>query len=77
MRRLDEVEARFGRCNPGTPDINWLVARIRRLEAALAEAKWEHFDIVCEQGVIMPRNPCDCGADAHNAAIDAALKEDP
>mgnify|MGYP001617845256 CR=1 FL=1 len=71
MRRLDEVEARFGRCNPGTPDINWLVARIRRLEEALEAAK---ITAVAGPGGGFYVSP---SAYEQNVAIDAALKENP
>lgn len=70
--------------------LEWAVARIRRLEAALNVARLRHGGAMELEGSWCkaapesigpydpPRvlGPCDCGADAHNAAIEAALNED-
>lgn len=61
-------------------DLTWAVERIRRLEAALTAAKQTHAGDGPACPVTYLNGPCDaylCGADAHNAAIDAALTEEP
>ena len=69
-------------------DIYYCLARILRLERALNDAKIKHGVVTEEHSVASDwgycgadpeldaamRGPCECGADAHNAAIDAALK---
>ena len=82
----------------GPNELEWAVARIKRLEAALKAAKRDHrFKLrpffnshevcpaddsedarVANERFHGRRGPCadSCGADAHNAAIDAALNED-
>lgn len=63
----------------GPDHLDWAVARIRRLEAVLKAARRGHANTggeePCLATVGCPES-CDCGADAHNAAIDAVLKED-
>lgn len=47
-----------------------IAAHIASLVAALRAAKVEHRDCATFFG-----DQCDCGADAHNAAIEKAIKE--
>ena len=87
MRRLDGIEriAAEAEGRPHRDDVAWMFARIRRLEAALKAATRNHegsedepWDS-CPASLFRDRRgigPCGCGADAHNAAIDAALDED-
>lgn len=90
MRRLDGIEriAAEAEGRPHRDDVAWMFARIRRLEEALRVQRREHGWRVAGSGGSIskvclfgdPRLPdvaCDCGAAQHNAAIDAALKEDP
>ena len=50
-----------------------LRARVAEMRTALYAATLPH---AAECGV-QQFNPCNCGAEAHNAAIDAAIKESP
>ena len=68
----------------GPDHLDWAIARIRRLEEALKAAKREH-EVSDDPFESCPAAPgrlppgaytCACGADVHNAAIDAVLKED-
>ena len=64
----------------------WAVARIKRLEKALKTAKRKHIEDAYLWGAARPtrnvccpavfKDQCECGANGHNAAIDAALNED-
>ena len=56
-------------------------ARIEALEGALRGAKVSHYTSNSKCSLLMREweqaEACDCGADEHNAAIDAALAPDP
>jgi hypothetical protein len=67
-------------------NVTELEAEVERLRAALAAAKISHFHCEMDQWYSCPKSPegcqnpsdgddCTCGADEHNAAIDAALGE--
>lgn len=49
-----------------------------RLRAALEAARMKHADRTCDKTYpeLAEKYPCDCGAEQHNAAIDAAMKGD-
>mgnify|MGYP001580893934 CR=1 FL=1 len=84
MRRLDGIERiaaeAYGR--PHADDVAWLIARIRRLEAALRAARLSadtHFtgQAGYEGAAGFMMDFVELPLREHQRAIDAALKEDP
>ena len=88
MRRLDAIldpaerplDSSFhGRM---ADDLKWAVARIRRLESALATSLHRRHvrlrvgDSTGACDTLAGKGACNCGADERGAAVDAALKED-
>ncbi len=82
MRRLDEIESYKYRFEPKFQEsVFWLIARVKRLETALRNARYRHVRLrvgdntgACD--LLAGKGLCNCGALDQARMINEVLQED-